>query len=197
MPGERPRIISDNGPQFVARDFKEFIRMMGLTHVRTSPYYPQSNGKLERWHESIKRECIRPAAPESLDEALRLVSSYVDTLQPRTAAQCLGIHHPCGQAQRLRAVDLRGTGSQVGRGAPAPAAGAAGDAGGCLMTEGFLQSKWPGRRIGQRRGATRAPPRGQDRSQGRAFTRPCSPSSRSGIGRKAINLRGTMPRLFR
>ncbi len=62
-PGEHPRIITDNGPQFISRDFKHFIRLMGLTHVRTSPYYPQSNGKLERWHGSIKRECIRPACP--------------------------------------------------------------------------------------------------------------------------------------
>jgi transposase InsO family protein len=43
-PEAKPRIISDNGPQFIARDFKEFIRISGMTHVRTSPYYPQSNG---------------------------------------------------------------------------------------------------------------------------------------------------------
>ena len=41
-PEARPRIISDNGPQFIAKDFKEFIRISGMTHVRTSPYYPQS-----------------------------------------------------------------------------------------------------------------------------------------------------------
>jgi transposase InsO family protein len=41
-PEAKPRIISDNGPQFIARDFKEFIRISGMTHVRTSPYYPQS-----------------------------------------------------------------------------------------------------------------------------------------------------------
>jgi transposase InsO family protein len=76
-PGERPRIISDNGPQFVAKDFKQFIRLVGLTHVRTSPYYPQSNGKLERWHGSLKRECIRPTCPASLEEAQRHVSRYV------------------------------------------------------------------------------------------------------------------------
>jgi transposase InsO family protein len=77
-PGVRPRIISDNGPQFIARDFKEFIRLLGMTHVRTSPYYPQSNGKLERWHGSLKRECIRPAAPASLEEARRRVADYVE-----------------------------------------------------------------------------------------------------------------------
>jgi len=36
-PEAKPRIISDNGPQFIARDFKEFIRIAGMTHVRTSP----------------------------------------------------------------------------------------------------------------------------------------------------------------
>jgi transposase InsO family protein len=77
FPGERPRIISDNGPQFVARDFKEFIRICGMTHVRTSPYYPQSNGKLERWHRSVKSECIRPGVPLSLEDAQRLVADYV------------------------------------------------------------------------------------------------------------------------
>jgi putative transposase len=77
-PEAKPRIISDNGPQFIAKDFKEFIRICGMTHVRTSPYYPQSNGKIERWHGSLKRECIRPGTPLSLEDARRLVSGYVE-----------------------------------------------------------------------------------------------------------------------
>ncbi len=72
-----PRIISDNGPQFIAKDFKEFIRVAGMTHVRTSPYYPQSNGKLERFHKTIKHECIRPKVPLSLDEARRQITDYI------------------------------------------------------------------------------------------------------------------------
>lgn len=74
----RPRIISDNGPQFIAKDFKEFIRISGMTHVRTSPYYPQSNGKLERFHKTIKSECIRPGVPLSLDDARRIVEKYIE-----------------------------------------------------------------------------------------------------------------------
>ena len=77
-PEAKPRIISDNGPQFIARDFKEFIRISGMTHVRTSPNYPQSNGKLERWHKSLKSECIRPGTPLSLEDAKRLIKQYVD-----------------------------------------------------------------------------------------------------------------------
>jgi transposase InsO family protein len=78
FPNETPRIISDNGSQFLAKDFKEFIRICGMTHVRTSPYYPQSNGKLERFHGSIKGECIRPGTPLSLEDALRIVGRYVE-----------------------------------------------------------------------------------------------------------------------
>jgi transposase InsO family protein len=49
-----------------------------MTHVRTSPYYPQSNGKIERWYKSLKGECIRPGTPLSLEDALRLVEGYVE-----------------------------------------------------------------------------------------------------------------------
>jgi putative transposase len=76
-PGERPRIISDNGPQFIAKDFKEFIRICGMTHVKTSPYYPQSNGKMERWFKTLKGECIRVKTPLSLEDARRLVAEFV------------------------------------------------------------------------------------------------------------------------
>jgi putative transposase len=78
FPNVTPRIISDNGPQFIARDFKQFIRICGMTHVKTSPYYPQSNGKLERFHKTLKSECIRPGTPLSLEDARRLVDNYVE-----------------------------------------------------------------------------------------------------------------------
>jgi putative transposase len=78
FPGERPRIISDNGPQFIAKDFKEFIRICGMTHVKTSQYYPQSNGKIERWHKTLKGECIRVKTPLSLEDARRLVAEFVE-----------------------------------------------------------------------------------------------------------------------
>jgi transposase InsO family protein len=77
-PGAKPRIISDNGPQFIAQDFKEFVRLAGLTHVKTSPYYPQSNGKIERWHKSLKADCIRPGTPLNIEQARRLIATYVN-----------------------------------------------------------------------------------------------------------------------
>ena len=77
FPGVTPRIISDNGPQFIAKNFKEFIRVVGMTHVRTSPYYPQSNGKIERFFKTVKGECIRVNVPLSLDDARSIVADYV------------------------------------------------------------------------------------------------------------------------
>jgi transposase InsO family protein len=77
FPDVHPRIITDNGPQFIARDFKEFIRIAGMTHVKTSPYYPQSNGKKERWFGTLKRDCIRPNVPLSLEDARRIVAEFV------------------------------------------------------------------------------------------------------------------------
>jgi putative transposase len=78
FPGVSPRIISDNGPQFIAKDFKEFIRLCGMSHVKTSPYYPQSNGKIERFHRTIKGDCIRTETPLSLEDAQRVVARYVE-----------------------------------------------------------------------------------------------------------------------
>ncbi len=77
-PGAKPRIISDNGPQFTAKDFKVFLRVFGLSHARTKPYYPQSNGKIERWHGSLKDECIRGSCPRTLEEARVRMTAYVD-----------------------------------------------------------------------------------------------------------------------
>lgn len=76
-PGNKPRIISDNGPQFIAKDFKQFIRLAGITHVRTSPYYPQSNGKLERWHGTLNKEEFRNKTPQNIEDARRVVGDFV------------------------------------------------------------------------------------------------------------------------
>ena len=77
FPGVTPRVITDNGPQFLARDFKEFIRVAGMTPVTTAPYYPQSNGKIERFHRTLTGDCIRTQTPLSLEDAQRVVAKYV------------------------------------------------------------------------------------------------------------------------
>ena len=94
FPNKKPRVISDNGPQFIAKDFKEFIRISGMDHVRTSPYYPQSNGKIERWHQSLKRECIRPKCPLSLEDARRIVDGFVEHYNTERLHSAIGYITP-------------------------------------------------------------------------------------------------------
>lgn len=98
--GEKPRIITDNGSQFTARDFKHFVRLTGITHVRTSPYYPQSNGKLERWHGSLKQECIRPACPATIEEARKRVANYVDQYNNARLHSAIGYVTPNDKLNR-------------------------------------------------------------------------------------------------
>lgn len=99
FPEARPRIISDNGPQFIARDFKEFIRISGMSHVKTSPYYPQSNGKMERWHQSLKTEAIRRKCPLSLAEARRIVQEFVDHYNCQRLHSAIGYITPLAKLQ--------------------------------------------------------------------------------------------------
>ena len=94
FPDVYPRLISDNGPQFIARDFRHFVRLCGMTHVRTSPYYPQSNGKLERWHKTLKVTTIRPKAPASLEQARELVGDFVEDYNHRRLHSAIGFVAP-------------------------------------------------------------------------------------------------------
>lgn len=105
IPEARPQVITDNGSAFIAKDFKAFIRVSGMTHARTSPYYPQSNGKLERWHQSLKRECIRPKTPLTLEDARRVVSDYVHRYNTERLHSAIGYITPSnklhGRAEQI------------------------------------------------------------------------------------------------
>ena len=94
FPEAQPRIISDNGPQFIAKDFKEYIRITGMSHVRTSPFYPQSNGKLERYHKTIKAECIRPRVALSLEDARNQIDGYISFYNNKRLHSAIGYIAP-------------------------------------------------------------------------------------------------------
>ena len=78
MDSPKVRLISDNGPQFKAKQFKSFIRSSGMDQTFTSPYYPQSNGKIERWHKELKSKCIRPKQPRTQQEAEALIGEFIE-----------------------------------------------------------------------------------------------------------------------
>jgi transposase InsO family protein len=76
-PEAKCNLISDNGCQFISKDFKDYIRESGLKHIRTSIAYPQSNGRIERFHGTIKKESIRKSAYTDIKDARNQITEYI------------------------------------------------------------------------------------------------------------------------
>ncbi len=77
-PDKKPKLISDNGSQYKSKEFQLYLKEVGLQHIRTSPAYPQSNGKIERFHRSLDEECVRTTSMINLEDAKEQISKYVD-----------------------------------------------------------------------------------------------------------------------
>ena len=54
----RPRLLSDNGPCYIAGELSDYLAGHGMTHTRGRPYHPQTQGKIERWHRSMKNQIL-------------------------------------------------------------------------------------------------------------------------------------------
>jgi len=69
----RPRLLSDNGPAYVSSQLREYLGERGMAHTRGAPYHPQTQGKIERWHRSMKAvvKLQKYFAPWQLEAALR------------------------------------------------------------------------------------------------------------------------------
>ena len=54
----RPRLLSDNGPSYVSAELKDWLDERGMAHTRGRPYHPMTQGKIERWHRSLKNQVL-------------------------------------------------------------------------------------------------------------------------------------------
>ena len=72
-----PRLITDNGSQYLSGEFKDYLRERDISHSRARVGHPQSNGKIERFHKSLKEECVRVTPMTDLEEARDLIAQYV------------------------------------------------------------------------------------------------------------------------
>jgi transposase InsO family protein len=73
----KPEIVTDNGTQFKARDFKELVRDFELEHIRIRTYHPESNGKLERYHRST-RDALDAEDLRNLGRAREIIKRWVE-----------------------------------------------------------------------------------------------------------------------
>lgn len=75
--GASPEVVTDNGSQFTAKDFKKLVRDFKLEHIRIRTYHPESNGKVERFHRST-REALDEVEFENLGRAREIIGRWVD-----------------------------------------------------------------------------------------------------------------------
>ena len=70
---DRTRLLSDNGSGYVSRLFREYLQLIGIRHILAAPYHPQTNGKLGRYHQTLKRDVnqLPYDVPEDLEDAIR------------------------------------------------------------------------------------------------------------------------------
>ncbi|GAI95318.1 unnamed protein product, partial [marine sediment metagenome] len=85
----RTKLLSDNGTGYFSRAFRDYLHLVGIGHIRAAPFHPQTNGKVERYQQSLKREVnqIPYEAPSQLDKA---IADFVDYYNYRRYHKALG-----------------------------------------------------------------------------------------------------------
>ena len=75
---DRTRLLSDNGSGYVSRAFRDYLHLVGIRHILAAPFHPQTNGKLERYHQTIKQDVnqVPYEAPSDLEEAIAAFVGY-------------------------------------------------------------------------------------------------------------------------
>jgi transposase InsO family protein len=75
--GHRPRLLSDNGPAYLSKDLKRFLKRQRIKHIRGAPYHPMTQGKIERYHRSLKNVVLLQHyySPSQLQEA---IADFID-----------------------------------------------------------------------------------------------------------------------
>jgi transposase InsO family protein len=86
---DRTKLLSDNGSGYVSRAFREYLQQVGIRHVLASPYHPQTNGKLERYHRTLKTE-VNQVPYELVSELAKAIGTFVEFYNHRRYHKALG-----------------------------------------------------------------------------------------------------------
>ena len=102
----RPRLLSDNGPSYVANDLADWLASRGMTHIRGASCHPQTQGKIERWHQTLKNRILLEHAylPGELEAR---VAAFVEHYNHYRAHESLSNLTAAGKSMALRTQKLR------------------------------------------------------------------------------------------
>ncbi|MDO8689657.1 MAG: IS3 family transposase, partial [Dehalococcoidia bacterium] len=85
----RTRLLSDNGAGYVSRAFRDYLNLVGIRHILSAPFHPQTNGKVERYQQSLKR--VVNQLPYELPSQLeKSIADFVDYYHYRRYHKALG-----------------------------------------------------------------------------------------------------------
>jgi len=98
---DRTKLLTDNGSGYVSRAFRDYLHLVGIQHILSAPFHPQTNGKLERYHQTLKREVnqVPYEIPADLETAL---AGFVGYYNFRRYHQALGDVTPADMIQGRR-----------------------------------------------------------------------------------------------
>ena len=91
---QEARLITDNGSQYLSRDFKYYLREVGMRHSRSAPAHPQSNGKIERFHGTVKSEHFRKTPKISLSQMKAELGRWIEYYNKERLHSALGYVSP-------------------------------------------------------------------------------------------------------
>jgi putative transposase len=86
---DRTKLLSDNGPGYVSRAFRDYLHLVGIRHILAAPFHPQTNGKLERYHQTVKHE-VNQVPYELPNQLERALADFVDYYNFRRYHKALG-----------------------------------------------------------------------------------------------------------
>lgn len=86
---DRTRLLSDNGSGYLSRRFGQYLRLVGIKHITAAPYHPETNGKIERYHRTVKGQInlLPYETPTALEEA---IATFVEHYNYRRYHEGLG-----------------------------------------------------------------------------------------------------------
>lgn len=100
----RPRLLSDNGPCYLSKELAEYLEERGMTHTRGKPFHPMTQGKIERYHRSLKNEVLLQHyyQPEELErEIARFVEYYNNERYHESLNNLTPADVYCGRAKEI------------------------------------------------------------------------------------------------